>query len=494
MEVAIARGGNDASTEAQRIMTLRSACTTWWRVLCLAAIAALSAGCLVGPNYEKPKLPTPDTIRSADPSLTAPSIGDANWWELFQDEQLQGLVKTSLAQNDDLKVAAARVLEAEAQLGITRADRYPTIGAEVQGGGVRTAQIGSTPAQTAGALLIGANVNWEIDFWGKFRRANESARAQLLATDWGRRAVLTTIVSEVANAYFGLRSLDLQLEIAKRTLTSRQESLQLTRVRESGGVTSLIDVREAEQLVFGAGAAIADIERSTTQQENLISILLGNFPSPVTRGRELVDQPHSPDVPAGLPSDLLTRRPDIQAAEQQIVAANAQIGVARAAYFPTISLTGSGGLQSTALGGLFGASAGFWTAIASVAQPVFTAGRTRSQVALAEARTQEATALYAQTVKQAFRETSDALVGYSKAREFRVQLEGLTTAAQDARRLADIRYEGGATSYLEVLDADTRLFNAELTLAQARQAELSAFVEVYRALGGGWQQEGLPTR
>jgi multidrug efflux system outer membrane protein len=306
--------------------------------------------------------------------------------------------------------------------------------------------------------------------------------------------VLTTIVSQVANAYFGLRALDLQLDVARRTLTSRQESLQLTRVRESGGVTSLIDVREAEQLVFGAGAAIADIERSITQQENLIRILLGNFPSPVTRGRELVDQPHSPEVPAGLPSGLLERRPDIQAAEQQIVAANAQIGVARAAYFPTISLTGSGGLQSTALGALFGAGAGFWTAIAGVSQPIFTAGRTRSQVALAQARTEEATVLYAQTVKQAFRETSDALVGYSKAREFRVQQEGLTTAAQDARRLADIRYQGGATSYLEVLDADTRLFTAEITLAQAREAELSAFVEVYRALGGGWQQEGIPTR
>jgi outer membrane protein, multidrug efflux system len=463
-------------------------------VVCLAAIAALSAGCLVGPNYEKPKLPAPDTFRSADASLSGPSIGDAKWWELFQDEQLQALVRTALAQNDDLKVAAARVLQAEAQLGITRADRYPTVGAEVQAGGVRTAKIGSTPAQTAGAVLVGANVAWELDFWGKFRRANESARAQLLATDWGRRAVLTTIVSDVANAYFGLRALDLQLEISKRTLTSRQESLQLTRVRESGGVTSLIDVREAEQLVFGAGAAIADIERSIAQQENLISVLLGNFPSPVTRGRALVDQPHSPEVPAGLPSALLARRPDIQAAEQQIVAANAQIGVARAAYFPTISLTGSGGLQSTALGGLFNAGAGFWTAIVGAAQPIFTAGRTRSQVALAQELTDEATILYAQTVKQAFRETSDALVGYSKAREFRTQQEGLTTAAQDARRLADIRYQGGATSYLEVLDADTRLFVAELSLAQSRQAELSAFVEVYRALGGGWQQEGVPAR
>jgi outer membrane protein, multidrug efflux system len=268
--------------------------------------------------------------------------------------------------------------------------------------------------------------------------------------------------------------------------------LQLTQVRESGGVTSLLDVRQAEQLVFGAGAASADIERRIAQRENLISLLLGNFPSPVTRGRELVDQPYVPDVPAGLPSSLLERRPDIQAAEQQIVSANAEIGVARAPYFPSISLTGTGGLQSTALGALFSGSAGYWSAIVGAAQPLFTAGRTRSQVALAQARAQEATVLYSQTVKQAFREASDALVGHTKAREFRAQQESLTTAAQDARRLADIRYQGGATSYLEVLDAETRLFDAEILLAQARQAELSAFVEVYRALGGGWQQEGRP--
>jgi multidrug efflux system outer membrane protein len=306
--------------------------------------------------------------------------------------------------------------------------------------------------------------------------------------------VLSGIVSEVAQSYFALRALDLQLDISKRTLTSRQESLQLTRVRESGGVTSLLDVREAEQLVFGASSAITDLERRIVQQENLISLLIGGFPSPVTRGHELIDQPHAPDIPAGLPSSLLERRPDIQAAEQQIVAANAQIGVARAAYFPSISLTGGGGVQSAALGALFSSGAGFWTAIVSATQPVFTAGRTRSQVALAEARTQEATIAYSQTIKTAFREASDALVGYTKSREFRSQLESLTTAAQEARRLADIRYQGGVTSYLEVLDADTRLFTAEITLAQARQAELSAFVEVYRALGGGWQQEGVPTR
>ena len=458
-----------------------------------AAIAALSAACVVGPNYVKPTLPTPDTIRGSQPGATDQTFADANWWEVFQDDQLRALVRTALSQNEDLRLAAARILEAQAQLGITRADQYPTVGAEAGAGGQRTSEIATTPARTAGAIRVGGTFDWALDFWGRYRRATESARAQLLSTEWGRRVVVTTVVSDVATAYFELRALDLQLEISQRTLTSRKDSLQLTQVRESGGVTSLLDVREAEQLVFGAGAVIADLERRIAQQENLISILIGNFPSPVTRGHALEDQPQTPDVPAGLPSSLLDRRPDIQAAEQQIVSANAQIGVARAAYFPSISLTGNGGVQSAALGALFSAGAGYWTAIVGATQPIFTAGRTRSQVALAEARTQEATIQYSQTVKQAFREVADALVGYSKAHEFRVQQEGLTTAARDARRLADIRYQGGSTSYLEVLDADTRLFTAELSLAQARQSEFSAFVEVYRALGGGWQQEGRPT-
>jgi outer membrane protein, multidrug efflux system len=483
VEVAIAFRRDASGARVHDIMKTRVA------LVSIAASGLLTSGCLVGPEYSKPVLPTPDTIRGADPTIAGPGFGDAKWWDVIQDEQLQTLVRTAVVQNENVQLAAARVLEAEAQLGITRSDEFPTVTADVQAGGGRIAAQGSTPAQTAGALRIRGSTAWELDFWGRFRRATESARAQLLSTQWGRRAVLTTVVSQVADAYFGLRALDLQLDIARRTLTSRQESLQLTRVRESGGVTSLVDVREAEQLVFGAGAAIADLERRITQQENFISILLGNFPSPITRGRELVDQPHPPAVPPGLPSSLLERRPDIQAAEQHIVSANAQIGVARAAYFPSIALTGSGGLQSASLVALFGTGAGFWTAIIGASQPVYTAGRTKSQVALAEARTEEATIVYAQTVKGAFREASDAIVGYTKAREFRGQQESLTVAAQDARRLADIRYQGGATSYLEVLDADTRLFNAEIGLADARLSELSAFVELYRALGGGWQLE-----
>lgn len=469
-------------------MTLRSKATP---VLLLAL--GVSA-CVSGPNYQKPKLPEPQVIRGAESAPAGPSLAEANWGDVFQDEQLQTLIKTALKENDDVRIAAARVLQAEAQFGITRADQYPSVAVEAGAGGARTPRAGDTEARTAGAVRVGGSVAWELDFWGRYRRATESARATLLATDWARRVVISTVLSQVADSYFSLRGFDLQLEIARRTLTTREESLKLTQAREAGGVTSLLDVREAEQLVFGARASIAELEKRIAQEENHISLLIGAMPAPVTRGRALLDQPHPPEIPSGLSSSLLQRRPDVQAAEQQIVAENAQIGVARANYFPSISLTGSGGLQSTALGALFSGGAVFWSAAVSAVQPVFTAGRTRNQVALAEARTEEANLAYVQTVKQAFREVSDALVGYAKAREFRGHQEQLTTAAQDARRLADVRYQGGATSYLEVLDADTRLFVAELTLADAQQSELSAFVEVYRALGGGWAQEGLPSR
>jgi multidrug efflux system outer membrane protein len=309
----------------------------------------------------------------------------------------------------------------------------------------------------------------------------------LLASEWGRRAVMTTLVGEVSAGYFRLRMLDLSLEISRATLDSRQESLRLTQVREQGGVTSLVDVRQAEQLVYEATGEIATLEREIAQQENFLSVLVGDNPGEIARGRTLTDQTQPPDVPAGLPSALLERRPDIAAAEQQLVAANAQIGVARAAYFPTISLTGSGGMESTSLAGLFSGTNAVWTATAGLTQPLFTAGRTRSNVAIAEARRDEAVLSYQQTIRQAFREVSDALVGYRKLREFREQQRLLLASADDARRLADVRYRGGATSYLEVLDADTRRFNAQLGLADAQFQELSALVEIYRALGGGWQ-------
>jgi multidrug efflux system outer membrane protein len=335
---------------------------------------------------------------------------------------------------------------------------------------------------------LGFALSWDLDFWGKYRRATESAQASLLATEWARKAVLNTLVSDVATAYFQLRALDLQLEISRRTLASRQDSLQLTQKLANGGASSMLDVRQAEQLVFTAAETIPDLERRIEQQENLLSTLLGNNPGPIARGQKLTEQPHAPEVPAGLPSSLLERRPDIRAAEAQLIAANAQIGVAKAAYFPQISLTGAGGFQSSALSSLFTGPAGMWNFGGSLVQPVFTGGRIRSGVKLAEARQQEALLTYQKTIQQAFLGVSNSLVEYRRDMEFRKQQQQLALAAQGAAQLSEMRYRGGAASYLEVLTSETNYFTAELGLAQAQLNELAALVSIYRNLGGGWQQ------
>jgi multidrug efflux system outer membrane protein len=462
------------------------------RHLGVALMAAACAGCLAGPNYARPLVDTPTSYRgtepTGDPEGAGASMADASWWNVFTDETLQGLIRDALAGNDNVRIAATRILEAQARLGVTRADEFPNVTAGVNVLGERPSVALGFPSTSIGAVAVQGSMTWEVDFWGRYRRATEAGRAQLLASVWGRRAVLSTLVSQVADAYFGLRTLDVELEVSRQTLASRQESLQLTQIRERGGATSLVDVRQAEQLVYGATGEIATLEREIAQQENFISVLLGANPNTVVRGAAPATEPHESRVAAGLPSSLIERRPDIQEAEQQLVAANAEIGVARAAYFPAIALTGSGGFESTALTTLFTGTNSIWTATLGATQTVFNAGRTRSQVALATAQRDEAILSYRQTIRQAFREVSDALVGYRKGREFREQQTLVVGSAQDARRLAGIRYEGGATSYLEVLDADTRLFDAQLALAQADLAERSAFVEVYRALGGGWQE------
>jgi multidrug efflux system outer membrane protein len=464
------------------------------KALFILLVAGAAAGCTVGPDYKRPMATVPDTFRwAAALEPTAPdavSIADQAWWEVFQDEQLQKLIRTALQQNFDLRIAATRILQAQAQLGITRADQFPTVDAGASASRSRVAKstvpFALDPYQINDFQLT-ASVSWEIDFWGKFRRATEAARASLLASEWGRRAVATSLISQVASAYFELRASDLQLDISTRTLASRRESLRLTQVTAAGGATSLVDVRQAEQLVFDAEATISDLERQIAQQENSISVLLGRNPSDVPRGASLEQQTHLPDVPTGLPSTLLERRPDIRQAEQQLIAANANIGVAKAAYFPQISLTGSGGVQSAALAALFATPAGVWSVGAGLTQSIFNAGRIRSRVALSKAEQEEAVLTYQQTIQQSLREVSDALVGYRKGRDFREHQQSLNRAATDARRLADIRYRGGAASYLEVLDSDTRMFSAELAVAQAELSELLSLVQVYRALGGGWQ-------
>ncbi|HEX7962658.1 MAG TPA: efflux transporter outer membrane subunit, partial [Terriglobales bacterium] len=316
----------------------------------------------------------------------------------------------------------------------------------------------------------------------------ESARASLAASEWGRQEIITELIANLASAYFRLRALDLQLEISRNTLASRQDSLRLTKLLAEGGATSLLDVRQAEQLVFTAGSQIPSLEQQIEQEENFISILLGNNPGPVARGKQLTEQQHPPTVPAGLPSSLLERRPDIRQAEQQLIADNAQIGVARAAYFPQIALTASSGYQSSALTNLFTSPAGFWTFGGTLVQPIFTAGRLKSNVRLAEARQQESVLFYQQTIQGAIRDVSDALIAYRKTQEFSQQQKLLVDSAQDATRLSHLRYQGGAASYLEVLTNDTNYFSAELGLVQAQLNELLALVQLYRGLGGGWQQ------
>jgi outer membrane protein, multidrug efflux system len=451
----------------------------------------LQAGCTVGPNYKRPKVDTPTVYRGVDQlagSQNGPSLGNEKWWTVFQDQELQKLIRAALAENYNVRIAAARVLQAQALLGITRADQFPTVSANASGSNQRIPQTVQGTAANTGAIAANLSVLWELDFWGKFRRSTEAARADLLATDWGQRAVMTSLVSSVATAYFQLRELDLEMEISKQTLATRQESLRLVKVRAQGGVTSMMDVRQSEQLVYFAAASIPDLERRIEQQENFISILVGRNPGPIVRGKPLIEIPIPAAVPAGLASDLLERRPDIQSAEQLLVAANARIGVAKAAYFPQIVLTGVGGYQSSALTSLFTSSAGFWSAGAQLAQPIFTGGRIRSGVKLSQAQEQEAVLVYQQTIQQAFREVSDALVAYKKNQESREQQELLTKAAEDATRLSDVRYRGGAASYLEVLDSDTRYFSARLDLAQAELGERLALVQVYNALGGGWEQ------
>jgi outer membrane protein, multidrug efflux system len=459
----------------------------------------LAAGvCAGGEKYKRPKVDVPGSYRgapqqeAAQPGQAAspaePSIGEQKWWEVFKDPELQQLIRTALQQNYDVRIAATRILQAQAQLGITRADQLPTVGAGASAINQRIPRQKNLPPEyETSSAAVSASMSWDLDFWGKYRHATEAARANLLATEWARRTVTSTLVSNVAAAYFELRTYDLQLEIAKRTLVSRQESLQLTKTLADGGGGTELDVRQAEQLVAVAQETIPDLERRIEQQENFISTLLGNNPGPIARGMKLTDQPHSPEVPAGIPSSLLERRPDIRQAEDELIAAHAQVAVAKAAYFPQISLTANSGLQSSALTSLFTGPAGFWSFGGSLLQPIFNGGRIRSGVRLSEARQKEMVLNYQQTIQQAFLGVSDALIGYQKNREFREHQEQLVSSAQGAAQLSEERYRGGAAGYLEALTNETNAFDAELGLAQAQANELVSLVEIYRNLGGGWE-------
>src|SRR6266850_672619 len=453
----------------------------------LSVLVVEAAGCLMGPNYKRPTVSVPTGYRSAIPDqpAAAASLGNEKWWDVYQDPVLADLIHTALQQNYDVRIAASRVLEAQAQLGITRANQFPSasVGADIfsQQNGKTSNQF---PPYQVNAGQLNLSVIWNLDFWGKYRRQTEAARAQVLASEWGQRAVISSLVANVATAYFQLRALDSQLEISKRTLASRQQSLKLTEFLENHGSNSGLDVSQSQQLVYTASETIPDLERQIQQQENLLSILLGENPGSVTRGQALTEQP----VPAGLPSELLERRPDVRQAEEIIVAANAQIGVAKASFFPSISLTGTGGLESNALNRFINAPSQTWFGALSVAQPVFQGGALRSGLRLSRAQYQEAVLSYQQTVQNAFEQVSNSLVASQKDREFREQQELLTQAARQTNQLSEVLYKNGGASYLQVLTSETNYFSAELNLVDAQLNERLALVQLYQSLGGGWQQ------
>ena len=460
-------------------------------LLGILAVLVLEAGCVMGPKYKRPTVDVPQEYRAPAPqeASQASSLGNEQWWQVYQDPVLTQLIHTAIATNYDVRIAAARVLEAQAQVGITRSNQFPSasVGADIFS--QQNARVTKLfPAYQVNGGELNLSVIWNLDFWGKYRRQSEAARAQLLATEWGQRAVISSLVANVATAYFQLRALDSELEISKSTLASRQQSLQLTQFLENHGSGSGLDVSQAEQLVYTASETIPDLERQIQQQENMLSVLLGENPQSVPRGRALTEQPVPQNVPPGLPSELLERRPDVRQAEENVVAANAQIGVAKAAFFPNLSLTGLGGLESNALHQFISQPSEVWSGAFSVSQPVFQGGALRSQLRLSRANWQETVFSYQQTVQNALEQVSNSVVASQKDREFREQQELLTQAAQHTDQLSEVLYKNGGASYLQVLTSETNYFSAEVNLVQAQLNERLALVQLYQALGGGWQQ------
>jgi outer membrane protein, multidrug efflux system len=453
----------------------------------LALLLSL-CGCKVGPNYKRPTLDVPGQYRGIAPNLpqqpTGGPFGEMQWPAVYQDEALQALLKEALTNNYDIRIAASRIMQAQASLGVTRANQFPTVG------GVASIQnIQSTPLFTGSPWVdtLGLQMNYIVDFWGQYRRATEAARAVLLSTQYAKNVVQITLISQVATAYFTLRQYDSQLKISEQTVTADKELLRLNTINFKGGEYSLSDVDQALLLVQQAEAEVISLNQLIPQTENALSILLGRNPGPITRGLELVEQPHLPDVPVGLPSALLERRPDVRESEETLVAANANVGVAKAAFFPQISLTGTFGASSTALTSFLQGPATFWTVGSQLAQPLYQGGRITSGYRLAWAQRDQAELQYKQTVLQAFGDVANSLVGYTQSRQFRMKIEEQTATYNESARLANVRFTGGYASFLEVLIVQQQYFTSELQLAQAWETEMQSYVQLYQALGGGWQ-------
>jgi multidrug efflux system outer membrane protein len=467
------------------------------RAVGLLLATSLLTSCAVGPNYKRPSVQTPATFHAPEPlpSSQAASFADLKWWEVFRDQELQNLITVALKQNFDLRDAVARVEAAQANLGITRSDQFPQVSAS---GGVnftRTSRDGQLSLPPA--LVPAQNRNWgqaqlnllsfEVDLWGRLRRATEAARANLLSAEENRKAVITALVSNVATQYFALREFDSQLEIARQALATRKESLKLTMSRRNYGIATDLDLKQAEQLVDTADVTISHLQQQIEQTENQITLLLGENPAGIVRENAFDENALPPEVPVGIPSALLERRPDIRAAEQNLIAANADIGVAKAAYFPQLSLSGILGGQSSQLSSLFSGPHSAWSFIPQLSQPIFTAGRLRSTVKLAEAQHESAIVQYEKTIQTAFTEVSDALIAHQRVQEARVKQEALVAVLDERKRLAYMRYQGGVDTQLNALDADRDLLQANLDLRQIRLNELLSIVQLYKALGGGWQ-------
>ena len=456
------------------------------RRLLLAGLTVLGAGCAVGPNYERPEVPVPVSWRDTTLALRDSSYANLPWWQVYSDPTLQGLIRTALRENQDLRVALARVNEARALLGIQRLEFLPQIDIGATAGRGRNSD--SLPGITGeqSTLAVGASLSWEIDLWGRIRRLNESARASLLATEQGRRGAILTIVSEVARAYFELRDLDLQLSITGTQVELRRQSLALARARFEGGLTSELDVRQGESALAGAEGAQYQLTRLRRQKENELSLLLGRPPADVPRGLTIREQSFPVVIPAGLPSELLQRRPDVRQSEEELRATNARIGAAIAALFPTISLTAGGGTASQEIGSLFAAGTGFWNLAANLFQPLINRGRNLKQVEAERARTEAAVARYEKTVLTAFREVEDGLVAVDRLREEAAAAERVVVASRRAVELAALRYEGGVDDYLNLLDAQRVLLESELRASQLTRLQKVSVVQLYKALGGGW--------
>ena len=461
------------------------------RLVLLLSITLIAAGCALGPSYQRPDVPVPDTFRGAPAGASPDSLADLQWSALFDDPALTALVTTALQQNFDLRIAAERVQQARAVYRIQRSERFPAIGGSA---GVVTSgasREGATPIPDGADRDVtyaqaGVDFSWELDVWGRLRSLEASSRARYLATEEAQRAVVTILIGDVMERYLALRSLDLELDIARRTAEVGTEGLRLTRARQERGVGTNLDVRQAEQLLYIARGQVASTERAIALEEHALSLLLGRAPGGIDRGRAIEALSVPPQVPAGLPSSLLERRPDIRQVEQELVAASAEIGAARAEYFPRISLTGFLGVQSRSLSSLVSGGAGLWSAGLGAAAPIFNAGRTRANVHYAEAVQRELVVRYQRAIHIALREVADALAAYRKTADQRAEQQHLVETLEASTRLSRQRYEGGVDNFLQLLDARRNLFRSELDLARLRQQELASIVQLYRALGGGW--------